>query len=411
MINNMLQLKRLIVHNYRTLRAVDLELRPLNILIGANGSGKSNLLSLFELFQQAAGGKMGTFIDRLGGFNMLRTFQANALADVGWHFRFEDVAVHNLAENTLQKLDYDIFAVLKNETAYILLSEAAHAQYSQNSDTITLLDARLGGIYSLRSVIQGSSFIDTPKGIDHVTCGELVLRQFQHESDYPELFILRSAIADWTVFRAFDDEALKNIRIPQLLNVVDPLHLNDDGTNLISILHHLREEAKYAEIYAQIIETMCLAFPDIDQLDIELTINGMGILGYRSKDAPEISISAIQMSDGMLRFLGLTLLLLLPEPPPLIAIDTPEIGLHPNLLPILAGLIKQASKRTQIVIATHSAQLLNAESIEPEDVVLVEREDGASKFNRLPTESVNRWLDRYSLGELWVRGTLNALMN
>ena len=108
----------------------------------------------------------------------------------------------------------------------------------------------------------------------------------------------------------------------------------------------------------------------------------------------------------MLRFLGLATLLLLPDPPPLIAIDEPEVGLHPRLLSLLAALMKQASERTQLVVATHSPQLISAESLDPDDIVLVEMEDGKTKLNRPDPEELRRWLERYTLGNLWVMGKL-----
>ena len=113
-------------------------------------------------------------------------------------------------------------------------------------------------------------------------------------------------------------------------------------------------------------------------------------------------------SDGMLRFLALATLLLLPEPPSLIAIDEPEIGLHPRLIPRLAELLKDASQRTQIVVATHSPLLLNAEAIQPEDVVVVDLENGETQFKRLDSGDLKMWLERFTLGNLWTMGRLET---
>src|SRR5690606_24023930 len=114
------------------------------------------------------------------------------------------------------------------------------------------------------------------------------------------------------------------------------------------------------------------------------------------------------LSDGSLRFLCLLALLCDPAPPPLICIEEPEIGLHPDLLNRVARLLIEASKRTQIIVTTHSDLLIDAFSERPEDVVVFEKHDGATRMKRLDEAELASWLEEYRLGELWTRGRIGG---
>jgi predicted ATPase len=166
----------------------------------------------------------------------------------------------------------------------------------------------------------------------------------------------------------------------------------------------------YEIVYEKLKQQTELTFPDFKELYMPLAGEGTVSFQWSSKDFPLKPIGASQLSDGILRFLGLAAILLqanLPEPPALIAIDEPEIGLHPKLLPYLGGLLKQASERTQIIVSTHSPQLLNSEAIELQDIVLVERHNGETVMKRADSQQgLARWLDRYTLGQLWTMGRL-----
>jgi predicted ATPase len=148
---------------------------------------------------------------------------------------------------------------------------------------------------------------------------------------------------------------------------------------------------------------MRAVFPDFSKFDLPLVAGGQASIALRLKDLPK-SIPALFMSDGQLRFLGLIMLLLLPNPPNLILIDEPEIGMHPKMIDIFAEVVHETAKRTQVIISTHSPQLID--SIAPEDLLVVEREDGATTINRVDLARLTRWLERYKPGYLWTHSTL-----
>jgi predicted ATPase len=122
----------------------------------------------------------------------------------------------------------------------------------------------------------------------------------------------------------------------------------------------------------------------------------------------DFTIPASRLLDGTLRFLCLLALLCDPEPPPLICIEEPELGLHPDVVPSLAHLLRDASTRTQLVVTTHSDTLVDALSDSPEDVVVCEKEDGQTILRRLEREALRLWLERYSLGQLWRAGEIGG---
>jgi predicted ATPase len=120
------------------------------------------------------------------------------------------------------------------------------------------------------------------------------------------------------------------------------------------------------------------------------------------------AIPATRLSDGTLRFLCLLVILLHPEPPPLICIEEPELGLHPDVLPVVSDLLKEAGERTQLIITTHSADLIDELSDMPEAVLVCEKIEGATQINRLNPEELSIWLKDYSLGKLWQRGDIGG---
>ena len=123
----------------------------------------------------------------------------------------------------------------------------------------------------------------------------------------------------------------------------------------------------------------------------------------------ENAIPATRLSDGTLRFMALLAILCHPEPPPLVCIEEPELGLHPDVIPLIAELLKSASQRTQIVVTTHSKALIDEFSDDPESVVVCERTpDFGSKFERLSETDLELWLERYQLGELWQKGQIGG---
>ena len=140
--------------------------------------------------------------------------------------------------------------------------------------------------------------------------------------------------------------------------------------------------------------------------DFDVRINGGYVQPFLHEG--ERLIPASRLSDGTLRYLCLLAILCDPDPPPLICIEEPELGMHPDVLPTIAGLLKDASTRTQLIVTTHSDILVDALTDTPEAVIVCEKHDGATKMQRLTDQNIGHWLEKYRLGELWTRGQIGG---
>ncbi|HRC85911.1 MAG TPA: AAA family ATPase, partial [Thermoanaerobaculia bacterium] len=176
--------------------------------------------------------------------------------------------------------------------------------------------------------------------------------------------------------------------------------LNDGGDNLALVLSKIRPRVK-----RELLESLARLYDGIE--DVHLTIDGGNVLLFLA-EASGREIPATRLSDGTLRYLCLLAILLHPEPPPLVAIEEPELGLHPDVIPYIAELLVGASTRTQLVVTTHSRLLIDALSESSSSVVVCSQEKGQSRFERLDSTRLTTWLEKYSLGELWSMGEVGG---
>jgi predicted ATPase len=177
--------------------------------------------------------------------------------------------------------------------------------------------------------------------------------------------------------------------------------LEEDFSNLGLFLSRLRRSPKTKE-------ALLSAFRDLYEglTDFDVTIEGGTVQVFFSEG--EFIIPATRLSDGSVRYLCLLAMLCDPKPPPLIGIEEPELGLHPDLLPKVADLLVNASQRTQLIVTTHSDILVDALSERPSAVVVCEKHDGQSTMRRLDPAELAQWLEKYRLGDLWTRGQLGG---
>ncbi len=387
-------ISRIALRNFRSIGKLDLTLHPLNVLIGRNGSGKSNFLSFFSLLGEGARGNLNrTIINSLRGYEFLRFLKADLSESIEWEIDFETASTVYGGQ-----LRYAARLGPRGGAGYALQSEIiSRPPYSGYTDRYKFLEVRDGRLTILKTASEQVD--DSFDGLDQ----ELAIAQIRNPVRYPAITEVNNALREWVVFNGFGEQELRQIRAPQILNVVDPLRLDPSGVNLVSVLYALTNQPEYEDTYARLTDIMRAVFPDFSKFDLPLVAGGQASIALRLKDLPK-SIPALFMSDGQLRFLGLIMLLLLPNPPNLILIDEPEIGMHPKMIDIFAEVVHETAKRTQVIISTHSPQLID--SIAPEDLLVVEREDGATTINRVDLTRLTRWLERYKPGYLWTHSTL-----
>ena len=353
------------IKGYKSIKNLELELKPINILIGSNGVGKSNFISFFKLINAIFNLRLQKFVleekvDNLLYFGRKRT------------------------ENLFGKLIFD--SGNGNNNAYFF----------------DLVQTKEGGLYFEK---EGSGFNVSRDSFDD---NYYVLYNLL-ESNIPSISNENNFLEgrlNFQVFHFHDTSTTSFLRRECYIN--DNLYLKQDGRNLPAFLYLLK--INHTKIYNRIEKTIQSVAPYIDKLILEpnrLDENEIA-LRWIDKGDPESNFSAYQLSDGTLRFIALATLLMQPTPPSVIIIDEPELGLHPFAIGKLAGMIQVASSKSQVIVATQSPGLIS--KFNPEDIVVIDRSvtENQTVFNRLNSEDLKIWLDEFTLGDLWERNIINS---
>jgi predicted ATPase len=354
-------LKRLTVRGFKSIRELEsFELQALNVLIGANGAGKSNFISLFRMLTELVEQRLQLFVQEQDG---------------------PDGLLFGTRKRT-EQLDVELYFG-RNGYRFSLRPVASRLVFSRE-ETWFSGDVNQDAAHSL--------------GSGH---GEAVLPVAMEDSFGP--YVL-PAIQSWRVYHLHDTGREAPLRHAQ--PVRDNLRLKPDAANLAPFLRFLRE--RFPDHHQSIVSTVRLVAPFFADFVHREDPGERVELEWLEQGDPETPRSPRQLSDGSLRFIGLATILLQPLhlQPTTILIDEPELGLHPFALTVLAGLLRQASEQRQIIVSTQSVELVD--ELAPEDVIVVGRKQGASSFERLDASRLAEWLQDYTLGELWKMNVLGG---
>lgn len=353
------------IDGYRSIRKLRLDLSPLNILIGANGSGKSNLIGVFGLLGDLVEDQLQLHIGRRGGGDALLHFGQKKTKQLRIRARFGANAYEAVLEPAAG--DTLIFA---SETVF----------FQDQGESSKPYDERLGAGHK-------ESYLDTgAAGAPGKVAADVL-----------------DAMRGWKVFQFHDTSASAGMKQKHALG--DNRTLRSDGANLAPLLYGLKQRAPTR--YRQIVDVIRAAAPFFDDFALrpdELDPNVIQ-LEWRHRTDPSY-FNAHALSDGTLRFMCLATLLLQPSKPSVMVIDEPELGLHPAAIVSLAEMLRLVSQDSQAIVATQSVTLLDQFS--SEDVIVVERANGESTFRRLTEDQVRGWIDNYSLGDLWLKNVLGG---
>jgi predicted ATPase len=381
---------RLQVSGYRRLKKLDLELRPLNVLIGANGVGKSSILEVMSLLAASADGRLKSAVSEVGGFEGLITADSR-ISEIG--FALEK----DFAE--IPRVKYELKLSRGAIGGYILMRELL-ADRPFNDPGPEKIWNRLfeSDGENLNGRIVGEGIIKimgSPKN------GETVLSQLprnQHEGE-----LLRNLLAaSNAVYHPIDTSRRAPIRLPQ---PVQPAQTpGTDGSLLVGSLYNMRENEP--DRFEAVEDALRAAFPTFERLLFPAVASGVLSLNWRERDFKNAFYPS-QLSDGTLRFLWLTTLLQSRELGAVTMIDEPEVSLHPEMLRILADLMREASQRTQLIVATHSDRFVRF--LEPDELVVCDiAEDGGMEAKRGSELDLDEWLKDYTLDQLWSMGRLGG---
>jgi predicted ATPase len=374
----------------------EIELQPLNVLIGQNGSGKSNFIEILNLLRNTTGNRFSATIVNGGGiaeYLWKGTLQI-PIAEIQGIFLDNPSVLYKLAFTKIGQqveiVDEEILSTkVSHDQAFYYRNKNGNIEIANWSNTVNWGDFNWGTITHLdRARFNQQS---------------PVFSQIRDPSSYPIISELASKFEDIRIFKDLVFDPIRSPRLPINTSTFGEF-LSSDGTNLAIVLNDLH--SKYFDAYKELVEKLTQVYGRIERLITHIQ-NGTVQL-YVQEKGLESQVSATRLSDGTLRYLCLLTILCHPEPPPLICLEEPEAGLHPDMLPTIAELLIEASTRTQLVVTTHSDILVSALSHVPEAVLVCERDEEGTHFKRLEGDKLKLWLEEYSLGEIWLKGEIGG---
>ena len=375
---------QLSIQGFRRLSDVHLALRPLSVMIGANGTGKTSVLDVLSLLASSAQGRLSSSLSELSGLPNILTY--DKAEELGLGITME-VAGREPLEYRLR---------LRSQGHSHFIREEVLSQSQKKYPTPFL---------HLHSSERSVKYYDPekkhllPPTWEHnalETSLSQVPKMFQEPEDF------RRRLASSTFYHVLNVDPRAPVRLPQAMGPADLPGRN--GEDLVSCLFYLREADRNR--FEAIEDSLRAAFPRFDRLDFPPVAAGTLALAWRERGFSK-PLYMHQLSEGTLRFLWLTTLLQSPGLTALTLLDEPEVSLHPELLSLLADQLREASQRRQIIVATHSDTLIRF--LKPEEVVVLDSNDeGMTTLTRADELDLDDWLKDYSLDELWRNGRMGA---
>ncbi len=359
-------LDKLTIRGFKSIRELeDFEFKDLNVLIGANGAGKSNLISFFRLLQAIIKGNLNEYVRDSGGISDLLFNGRKTTRGLKFETRFGPRGYR--------------FTIKPGPSEDCALTDEERYYEHGRSKWCTLGDSPDGQSLLVKEATGKS-----------------------RDAQYSEL--VYDSISSWKIYHFHDTSETAAMRHKEI--VQDNKALRFNASNIAPFLLRLRNEDEGT--YEEILQSCKLVIPYLDDFLLDVEHFGQKAkvaLSWRGKGS-DYPMQPYHFSDGSIRFICLATALLQPEPPSSLIIDEPELGLHPAAISILAELIQNASKHTQLIVATQSPALIDNFSVE--DVIVVSRKDGASTFERLNEKDYRAWLESYSVGELWSKNVISG---
>lgn len=350
-------MKKIEIKGYKSIKNLDLELRPINIIIGANGSGKSNFLSFFDFLKHIYNQNLQEYV-ALKGVDTFLHKGDKVTNEISTYLEFETNAYS--------------FSLKKGNSGLIFTEEGMwYRRDPRNRKKVDI--ASFGNESSLR-------FQTMPRADFIISYLDQLAKYHFHDTGEHSPFSKESNIEN------------------------DKFYLYEEGSNIAAFLYTIQQEDRI--VYNLIVKNIQSIAPYFSDFFFRPESNGNLKLRWRDKYS-SVVYGVNDLSDGTIRFIALTVLFMQPDLPETIVIDEPELGLHPTAIAKLAGLIKSAAaKGCQVILATQSTDLIS--HFDPEDIVTVDLIDGESIFNRLNSETLEQWLEDYTIDDLWKRNIITT---
>ncbi|MGI5868890.1 MAG: AAA family ATPase [Kiritimatiellia bacterium] len=361
-------------------------LKPLNVVIGPNGSGKSNLLEAIELLRNAPEQLLKTIREGGGVHDWLWKGTPAPRASL-------DVVV--ASPRIPNKLRYALSFTAVDQRFEIVDEKIEYASPLDGHDKPYFYYHFNGG----RPVLNVKDGKRRLKRED-IDLEKSILSQRRDPDHYPEITSLAQEFASMKLYREWSFGRYTAPRMPQKADLPNEF-LEPDAGNLGLVLNRLQRDPI---VKTSLLNALKSLYDGIDDYYVQVEGGTVQVFFHEGR----YTIPATRLSDGTLRYLCLLAVLCHPSPPPLICIEEPELGLHPDVLPTLVDLMKDASKRCQLIVTTHSDTLVDALTDQPEAVLVAEKKDYGTTLTRLDREKLQPWLEKYRLGQLWTRGEIGG---
>lgn len=373
--SNRLKIKSLSVKGFKSINneGENISFNDITVLLGANGAGKSNLVSFFSLINYMTSGGLQKWVAEHGFANSILFYGVKNTTRIEASLRFES----------------DDF---EDEYAFIL-SHAAGDKMIINEEKVTYKKKGFSKPYV--------------KILDFGVKESTLSTRLENTKENRPIIVLSSILRSCRVFQFHDTSLTAHMRNKSY--VEDNRYLRSDGGNLSAFLYNL--QLNFPKYYDRIVRHLNAVIPQFKDFALRPSTEnnkyiGLDWISYNE----DYLLGAHQISDGSIRFMCLSTLLLQPKElmPSVIIIDEPELGLHPSAIAKLSGMIKIASKNAQIILATQSPNLVD--NFDLDDIIIVERNpvDGSSNFKKLDEEKLSQWLDEYTLSELWEKNVIGG---
>ncbi|MCL2167001.1 MAG: AAA family ATPase [Clostridiales bacterium] len=377
--------------------AEEVTLRPLNVIIGTNGSGKSNFLEAFDLLQNTPT-NIGKPIREGGGVSDW-IYKGPGSGDTATL----DVVVRNPApvkrHNDLRyRLSigavgqgYEIIAeqLVSQKPDAGELSPYIYYAFSDGRPTLNIRDKESQGQF--RSLQR-----------EDIDITQSILAQKRDDIHYPEITSLAQEFSMIKLYREWRFGRYTASRLPQKADLPNR-YLEPDCSNLGLVLNQIRSDLPSKK---RLLKELQYFYRDVE--DYESVISGGSVQIFFQERGLRSPVPATRLSDGTLRYLCLLAILCHPDPPPLVCIEEPELGLHPDILPNLGNLMREVSERSQLIVTTHSEIFVDSFTDEPETILVAEKTDEGTHLNQLDKHELEPWLEKYRLGSLWMRGDIGG---
>ncbi len=342
------------IKGYKSIKDEKIELQGINILIGANGSGKSNFISFFDFLNRMYNQKLNEYVALNGGANKFLHKGQKITDSIFFKSKF--------GRNT-----YAVYISLGSEGGFIVKHEDLIYGTNITKYLVNGKESRLKDLDAYRAEYTKKYLEGLRKYHFHDTGKHSAFTQLSHVEN-------------------------------------DIYYLYSEGANLAAFLYEIQESQRI--VYKKIIKTIQSIAPYFSDFYFSPNKEGYVRLQWTDKYS-DVIFGVTDLSDGTLRFIALTVLFMQPELPNTIIIDEPELGLHPSAIAKLAGMIKSVAKKgSQVILATQSTDLIS--HFAPHDIITVDQINGESKFKRLKDEELEQWLDEYTLDDLWKRSIITT---